>query len=91
MDIASVPSPFLNLLIVLRNLRNTFGGFCAPGILDGALGLLILSRLSRVILRMERMTGRFLAGRLWRGGVYAPRSGVKAGRVLVRVWPRDFG
>ena len=91
MDVAAVPSPFLNLLIVLRNLRGTFGGFCAPGLLDGTLGLLITNRLSLVISRLDRTVGRFLTGRLWRGGTQAPRSPAKSGRVPVRLWPRDFG
>eukprot|EP01037_Dinobryon_pediforme_P002695 gene2695-2734_t len=69
-------SPFLNLLIVLRNLRGQVGGWCGRGLVAHALGILLFDRLAAVILRLERMTARFLAGGLRRfdGRVFGERT-----------------
>ena len=89
MDISAFPSPFLNLLIVLRNLRGAVGGFCGRGVVSHALGLLLVARLGMVILRMERMTARFVAGRGWLAGTRA--GGTRAATLPVaRVWPGGF-
>jgi hypothetical protein len=93
-ELLAAPSPFLDLLIVLRNLRGGIGGWCVRGLVGSALGILLFGRLGAVMLRMERMTARFLAGGLWRiegrvGGARAAASGV--GRREARVWPGGFG
>ena len=91
MESPASPSPFLNLLIVLRSLRGAVGGFCGRGVVSQALGFLLLARLAVVISRMERLTARFLAGvaRSRVGGLRAAgaRGGVSA---VVRIWPRRF-
>ena len=66
MESVPSPSPFLNLTVVLRGLRGALGGFCARGVLGHALALILWARLSGVCLRMERLAGRFLAGRVRR-------------------------
>jgi hypothetical protein len=52
------------------------------------LGFLLVARLGAVLLRMERMTARFLAGRVWR--VEARLCGERVVRGAVRVWPGGF-
>jgi hypothetical protein len=83
------PSPFLNLLVVLRNLRGAIGGFCGRGVVSHALGFLLFARLGLVMLRMERLSARFLAGRVSR---LEKRAGTarSSGRGGVRVWPGGF-
>jgi hypothetical protein len=60
------PSPFLNLLTVLRALRGSVGGWGGLGLLDAALTLLLFRRLGGICADMERLAQRFQAGRLWR-------------------------
>ena len=74
---------------MLRNLRGAVGGFCGRGVVSGALGLLLLARLAVVIRRMERMTVRFVAGRVWLVGARARVTRAAAAGV-VRIWPRRF-
>jgi hypothetical protein len=84
-ELPAAPAPFLNLSIVLRNLRGEIGGWCARGLLSQVLGFLLVARLGAVLLRMERMTARFLAGRVWR--VEGRLCGARVVRGGVRVWP----
>jgi hypothetical protein len=93
-DNQAFPSPFLDLQTVLRDLRGRVGAWCALGLLSQALGLLLFGRLGAVMLRMERMTARFLAGRLWRIEGRVAREacvvGQAAGNGGVRIWPGGF-
>jgi len=90
----SLVATVLNLPDVIRALRGSVGGWAVRGWLSALLGLLLYRRLGEILGRMERLTARFRAGRLWR---LAPRSGERAvaGDVGVvraeRIWPRQFG
>jgi len=86
------PSPFLNLLTVLRALRGSVGGWGGLGLLDAALAMLLFRRLGGICARMERLCQRFQAGRLWRAAV-GPRVGLGGRRTAgpgLR-WPGRFG
>jgi hypothetical protein len=73
---------------VLRNLRGDVGGWCARGLLSQILGFLLVARLGAVLLRMERIAARFLAGRCWRiEGRLCGTPGLRGG---TRVWPGGF-
>ena len=92
---SSTPSPYLNLLTVLRALRGQLGGWGLRGLLSQALVMLVYRRLGEVCRDMEGLAERFQAGRLWR---VAGRRSV-AGRVVAeerralvpRLWPGRFG
>jgi hypothetical protein len=58
-------------------------------VVSHALGLLLVARLGVVILRMERMTARFLAGRVWLVGVRIGGARAAASAVA-RIWPGRF-
>ena len=66
MNSSASPSPFLNLLTVLRALRGSVGGWGGLGLLDAALTLLLFRWLGGICADMERLAQRFQAGRLWR-------------------------
>jgi hypothetical protein len=88
------PSPFLDLVIVLRNLRGQVGGWCGRGLVPHLLGILLSDRLAGLVLRIERMTARFLAGTMWRNGARvrtAPGEDVVAVRRGAGRWPGGFG
>lgn len=98
------PSPFLDLPVVLRNLRGALGLWCTRGVLGHALALVVWARLSGVCLQMERLSLLFAAGRLRRrvagvrlarcGAPFNERVGGGAGAAevgLARLWPMKFG
>jgi hypothetical protein len=58
-------------------------------LVEHVLGLLLWSRVSGVILRMERLAARFVAGRLVRGVAHGGVRGTVA-RGAVRAWPCGF-
>ena len=86
-------SPSLSLSDVFLALRGHVGRWAVLGWLSAPLGLLLYRRLGEMMGRMERLSARFRAGRLWR---MAPRSGgvpvVRSVRAKgVGLWPRQFG
>jgi len=87
------PSAFLNLSVVLRGLRGAVGGW---GLLGTVLILLLHRRLGEICGRMERLTQRFAAGRLWRVATRAVVARDMAADRLPRAvpsqaLPRRFG
>ena len=92
------PSPYLDLSTVIRALRGAVGGWAGRGFLSAALALLLFRRLGEICGKMERLSQRFQAGRLWRLGPRAVAGerntaevggGLRAG--LARIWPGRFG
>jgi len=61
---------------VIRALRGAVGGWGARGLLSQALVMLVYHRLGGICGKMERLSQRFQAGRLWRGAarVVGPES-----------------
>jgi hypothetical protein len=62
--------------------------WCVRGVLTQVLGFLLFARLGAVLLRMERMAARFVAGRVWR--IEGRVCGARAVRAGVRIWPGGF-
>ena len=97
MNSPALPSPYLNLSVVLRALRGEVGGWTVRMLLSEVLALLLYRRLGEILGKMERLVARFQAGRLWRR---APRAGAveAAGRLpaevaptgVARIWPGRF-
>jgi len=61
-------SPSLSLSDVILALRGQVGAWAVRGWVSTLLGLLLHRRLGEIMGRMERLVGRFQAGRLWRIG-----------------------
>jgi hypothetical protein len=90
------PSPYLDLSAVIRALRGAVGGWGGRGLLSQVLVMLLYRRLGDICGKMERLSQRFQAGRLWRPGpraVAAERVEAEAElrAVALPVWPRRFG
>ena len=89
------PSPYSELSAVIRALRGSVGGWVGLGLLDAVLVLLLFRRLGGICGQMERLSQRFLAGRLWRvvaRTVVSERASDGMPRaVAARVWPWRFG
>jgi hypothetical protein len=83
----------LNLFAVIRALRGAVAGW---GLLGSALILLLHRRLGGICGQMERLSQRFLAGRLWRRGARLA-AGARAaadcgpGSVASLTFPYRFG
>jgi hypothetical protein len=97
-NLSTSPSPYSDLSVVIRALRGAVGGWGLRGWLSQALVLLVYRRLGVISGKMERLSQRFQAGRLWRivdrvvatAAVAAEAGGAKrAARVVA--WPRRFG
>jgi len=92
-NISAPPSPYLNLFAVIRALRGAVAGW---GLLGSALILLLHRRLGGICGQMERLSQRFLAGRLWRRGARLA-AGARAaadcgpGSVASLTFPYRFG
>ena len=98
MALLASPSPFLNLLVVIRAVRAGVGGWAGFGWLSPVLGVLLFKRLGEIERAFERLAVRFQAGTLWRVPVRAGavasvmRDGGGARlSLLPRVWPGRFG
>ncbi len=88
---------------MFRTLREAVGVWCGLGLLGSVLGLLVYARLARVCGQMERLAGRFSAGRLSARivrrdpgsmpGVGAADGVAAAGLAVpaARTWPCRFG
>jgi len=81
---------------VIRALRGAVGGWGLRGLLSQALVMLLYRRLGDICGKMERLSQRFQAGRLWRPvpRARAGESGAADGRlraVTLRIWPGRFG
>jgi len=89
---SSIPaSPYLVLSTVLRALRGEVGGWSVRGMLSLVLAPLLYRRLGEITAKIERLTARFLAGRLRRHVVVARVSGRKGVKTGARIWPGRFG
>lgn len=95
------PSPYTDLSVVLRGVRDAMGGWCARGALAHGLALILWSRLSMLCTRMEGLAGRFLAGGVRRRVAVARAGSAAAGDGLgdgvrrgagggARAWPGHF-
>ena len=83
---------------MIRGLRGAVGGWGLRGWLSQALVLLVYRRLGAISGKMERLSQRFQAGRLWRiVDRVAATAGMKAEAVEAKrtarvvIWPRRFG
>ena len=63
MNSPALPSPYLNLSVVLRALRGEVGGWTVRRLLSEVLALLLYRRLGEILGKMERLVARFQAGR----------------------------
>ena len=81
---------------MLRALRGEVGGWTVRGMVSQVLALLLFRRLGEIAAKIDRLTVRFQAGRLWR---HAPRVTIEAGEVAEtarrhprgrRLWPGRF-
>ena len=81
---------------MIRALRGAVGGWGLRGLLSQALVMLLYRRLGDICGKMERLSQRFQAGRLWRP---VPRARAGEGSaadgrlraVTLRIWPGRFG
>jgi hypothetical protein len=65
-NLSASPSPYSDLSVVIRALRGAVGGWGLRGLLSQVLVMLLYRRLGRICGQMERLSQRFLAGRVWR-------------------------
>ena len=92
------PSPFLNLLVVIRAVRAGVGGWGGQRFLAPVLALLLFKRLGQIERAFERFAVRFQAGKLWlvpmraKGAAAVTRDcdGARPG-ASPRIWPGRFG
>ena len=96
MNTPASSSPYLDLTAVIRALRGAVGGWGGRGLLGQALVMLLYRRLGGICGKMERLSQRFLAGRLWRVPARADvveRAGADRRKraVALQVLPRRFG
>ena len=87
---SALPSPYLDLSVVIRALRGAVGGWTVRGLLSDVLALLLYRRLGEVYQKMERLVVRFQAGRLWQRAPQTRAGAHHAAKTGARIWPGRF-